>query len=277
MAEWREELRELPASSLMQMLRGYEYGRNAATLRGQVGMQSPQLQNEAGQNPLAAYFEAHTEGPGLWKWRHYFDIYHRHFQKFRGRKITVLEIGVFSGGSIGMWQDYFGDGCQFHGIDILASCKTYENENVRIHIGDQGDRSFWKRMRQEIPAIDIIIDDGSHVPEHQIISMEEMLPHVSPGGVYLCEDTYSVGNQFHDFVSGMGHWMDELGRCAPGVSDPHEGSLANAVQRDVQSIHKYPYVTVLEKRDRPLEILSAPRRGTQWQPWHQEDEAQSEG
>jgi hypothetical protein len=27
-------------------------------------------------NPLADYFEGHASGPGLWKWRHYFDVYH---------------------------------------------------------------------------------------------------------------------------------------------------------------------------------------------------------
>jgi len=28
------------------------------------------------------------------KWRHYFEIYVRHFNRFRGRKINVLEIST---------------------------------------------------------------------------------------------------------------------------------------------------------------------------------------
>src|SRR5690348_2802772 len=48
------------------------------------------------QNPLEQYCNAHTIGPGIWKWRHYFDIYHRHFQKFIGREVHLIEIGVYS-------------------------------------------------------------------------------------------------------------------------------------------------------------------------------------
>jgi len=40
---------------------------------------SPKHPDNSSDNPVATYFEAHKEGPGIWKWRHYFDIYHRHF------------------------------------------------------------------------------------------------------------------------------------------------------------------------------------------------------
>ncbi len=38
----------------------------------------------APENPLAAYFFANP-GRQIQKWHHYFEIYHRHFQSFRGR------------------------------------------------------------------------------------------------------------------------------------------------------------------------------------------------
>ena len=41
----------------------------------------------------------HT-GRRLNKWKHYFEIYDRHFSRFRGREISVLEIGVADGGSL---------------------------------------------------------------------------------------------------------------------------------------------------------------------------------
>lgn len=53
-------------------------------------------------NPLWEYFQAHKEGRGIFKWEHYFEIYHRHFARFVGRKVNVLEIGVYSGGSLEM-------------------------------------------------------------------------------------------------------------------------------------------------------------------------------
>ena len=50
---------------------------------------------------LEQYFHANT-GRLIHKWQHYFDIYDRHFSKFRGKEVVVLEIGVFQGGSLQM-------------------------------------------------------------------------------------------------------------------------------------------------------------------------------
>jgi hypothetical protein len=48
-------------------------------------------------NPLRAFFDARKEGPGIWKWIQYFDIYDRHFSRFRNREVNVLEVGIYSG------------------------------------------------------------------------------------------------------------------------------------------------------------------------------------
>src|SRR2546427_178249 len=138
--------------------------------------------------PLWTYFDTHKDGLAIFKWVHYFDIYERHFCKFVGRDVHLLEIGVLGGGSLEMWQHYLGSKCRVTGVDIDARCKAYENERTRIFIGDQEDRRFWKRFREQAPPVDILIDDGGHTPEQQMVTLEEMLPHIRPGGVYLCED-----------------------------------------------------------------------------------------
>src|SRR5438105_649976 len=58
-------------------------------------------------NPLEEYFY-NNPGRGACKWHHYFEIYHRHFAKFRGQSPIVVEIGVAFGGSLPMWHQYFG-------------------------------------------------------------------------------------------------------------------------------------------------------------------------
>ena len=113
-------------------------------------------------NPLRMYFDSHAVGRGIWKWNHYFDIYHRHFQKFVGREVHVLEIGVYSGGSLEMWKSYFGPKSRIYGVDIEEDCRVYEDDSVRILVGDQADRSFWNRFKDEVAAVDVIIDDGGH-------------------------------------------------------------------------------------------------------------------
>ena len=142
----------------------------------------------AADNPLERYFDSVTEGPGIWKWRHYFDIYHRHFQKFVGRDVHVVEIGIYSGGSLPMWRHYFGERCRVYGVDIEAGCQVYANAHTQIFVGDQSDRSFWADFRKSVPHVDIVIDDGGHQPHQQQVTLEELLPHLRPGGVYLCED-----------------------------------------------------------------------------------------
>jgi SAM-dependent methyltransferase len=213
-------------------------------------------------NPLLQYFDAHQSGKGIFKWRHYFEIYHRHFAKFVGREVHLLEIGIFSGGSLEMWRAYFGPGCHVYGVDIEPACRNYEGDGVKIFIGDQSDRAFWKSFREQVPVLDILVDDGGHAPDQQIITLEEMLPHLRPGGVYLCEDVSRVHHHFAAFVAGL---ADNLNAW---TGDPHFSIPAHTLgfQSQIDSIHQYPFVTVIEKCDRPKDWLISERRGTQWQP-----------
>ncbi|MGH8460787.1 MAG: DUF4214 domain-containing protein [Stenotrophobium sp.] len=255
---------DAPIPTADAYLRGRLYGEQYSCWPDHLDSQSDWHKSQANQNPLEAFFDAHKEGPGLWKWRHYFEIYQHHFEKFVGQEVHILEIGVYSGGGLAMWQHYFGDKCRLYGVDILEACKSFENESTKIFIGDQADRKFWKRIRSEVPRIDIVIDDGSHFPEHQIVSMQELLPHIAPGGVYLCEDIYRHHNDFHDFVSGMTNQLNELGKAKPGSNDFHEGMVPNSFQRDIHSVHLYPQVAVIEKSTVPVSQFQAPRHGTQW-------------
>src|SRR5260370_37683430 len=111
--------------------------RNQEGERANVLSHKPDL-----SNPLRAHFLSVTAGHGIWKWHHYFDIYHKHFAKFRNREVRILEIGVFSGGSLEMWRRYFGPQCRVYGVDIVESCKSYESEGIEVLIGDQSDRDF---------------------------------------------------------------------------------------------------------------------------------------
>ena len=98
-------------------------------------------------------------------------------------RCSRLEIGVFSGGSLRMWREYFGAKALVYGVDIESACCIYKNEFTRIFIGDQGDRQFWRMFKAKVPQIDVVIDDGSHIPSDQITTFKELFPAVTPGGV----------------------------------------------------------------------------------------------
>ncbi len=212
-------------------------------------------------NPLRTYFDANTEGPGIWKWEHYFEIYHRHLAKFVGRPGHLVEIGVYSGGSLPMWRSYFGPSMQIHGIDIEPACESYQDEGIDISIGDQSDRGFWLDFRRRHPQIDVLIDDGGHLPEQQKVTLEEMLPHLAPGGVYICEDIHQVHHQFADYVSGLCNAINE------GHEDNRPGLGLRGLSRWCHSIHVYPLAVVIEKHTDEQDRLHDRRRGTEWQPF----------
>ena len=63
------------------------------------------------------------------KYKNYFPVYEKLFSKYREKKITFVEIGVLSGGSLFMWRNYFGknlnakDYAHLHHTNIPGSNK----------------------------------------------------------------------------------------------------------------------------------------------------------
>lgn len=221
---------------------------------------------------LEAFFDARSEGPGIWKWRHYFDIYHRHFNGLRQRdNLVVLEIGIYSGGSLDMWRDYFGPSAKLYGVDIEPACRTYERPGTHVLIGDQADRAFWRRVLADgtLPVPDIVIDDGGHTPEQQRVTLEELLPKIRPGGVYICEDIHGRNNTFAAFVSGLVDNLNSMDGYNPDEENPERRLVvpSNGVQACLHSVHLYPYVVAIEKRGAAMPELIAPKHGSQWEPF----------
>jgi len=225
---------------------------------------SPEVPNEESINPLKDYFESHTSGHGIWKWNHYFDIYHRYFRKFIGKKVSILEIGIYSGGSLDMWRNYFGAGCEVYGVDVQEACKAYEGDGKRIFIGDQANREFWRQIRQQVPSLDILIDDGGHRPEQQIVTLEETLPYLRPGGIYMCEDIHRIHNNFSAYIGGLINHFNSTKVKMPAAD---LNSVPTAFQRDIHAIHSYPFAIVIERSTSPVQEFVAPKHGTKWQPF----------
>jgi hypothetical protein len=238
--------------SLRYFARGYNY---AQRLPVSAPDASSNGHAPAG-NPLEAYFDAYTEGPGIWKWRHYFDIYDRHLSRFRGQPVRIVEIGIFGGGSIGMWREYFGPDTHIYGVDIDPSCRALAKPGVEIFIGDQADPAFWAEFLATSPTIDIVLDDGGHAPDQQMVTLECLLPAIRPGGVFICEDIHGAFQPFHAFVDGITHPLSGIGFGKHATAGP--------VHQHVESVHRYPLVTVIEKPAAPRQRFQSERHGTSW-------------
>jgi hypothetical protein len=213
-------------------------------------------------NPLWDFFVNRTRGRSVHKWTHYFEIYHRHLERFRNKPIHLLEIGLDQGGSLDMWRSYFGPTAHYYGVDIEPSCRNYESVDTKVFIGDQADRNFWCKFRQEVPDLDIVIDDGGHEPEQQIVSLEELLCHLRPGGVYICEDVHSSENDFAAFAARLSYRLNGCSMTVAPDQDPTIRTPTDAFQAAVHSMHMYPFVVVIERNRTPRRELIARRRPT---------------
>ena len=201
-------------------------------------------------NELENYFKNNT-GRLIYKWHHYFDIYEKHFARFRGKAPVILEIGVFQGGSLQMWKDYFGPGTKIYGIDIDSRCKSLEEPGIEIFIGSQSDRPFLQKIIKTIPPFDILIDDGGHNMKQQIASFEGLFGHIKENGVYLCEDCHT--SYWKEFSGGYRkkktlieytkNWIDSI-NAYHSKSKRHK---VNDLTLNVKSLTYYDSIVVIEK------------------------------
>jgi hypothetical protein len=237
--------------SLRYFARGRRFGEHLPT----AGTLATSEKGAYGE--LQLYAQANTEGPGIFKWQHYFSIYERHLARFRGQAVTLIEVGVAGGGSVRMWRDYLGPAAQIVGVDIDQQCRRFEERNIEILIGDQGSPAFWNSVLDDHALIHVVIDDGGHLPEQQVITLESLLPRLAPGGVYICEDIHGPLQPFHSYIDGLTRPLSDIGVAG-------SSTLANPLQRQVASVHRYPLMTVIEKVSHRLEQFECHRYGSEW-------------
>lgn len=212
-------------------------------------------QSHLPMNELEKYFKENT-GRLIHKWQHYFEIYERHFSRFRDSDVHLVEFGVFQGGSLQMWKHYFGPNAKVYGVDINPNCTKLEEERIEIFIGDQENRKFLRSLRDRIPRIDILIDDGGHTMSQQINTFEELFPYIDENGVYLCEDLHTSylpeydGGYKNDgtFIEYSKNFIDYINAWHSIEKDKLNVS---EFTRSAHSLHYYDSVLVIEKR--PME------------------------
>lgn len=145
-----------------------------------------ELANKYGSDKGTVLPSPGHHGPRL----HFTPVYSSFFESVRYDPITILEIGVGSGPSLKIWYDYFPN-ARIHAIDVVPQ-RQHNNDRVTTHIGDQSDRNSLKSILNFIGCeLDIIIDDGSHVINHQQISLGALFPSLVSGGQYWLEDLHT--------------------------------------------------------------------------------------
>jgi len=129
--------------------------------------------------------------------------YHGLLNNIRHNVENVLEIGIGTvplmeqivgkgyvpGASIRGWRDFFPN-ANVYAVDIDESV-LFADERIFTAKVDQSSvdsiRDYLKRIGI---TFDFIIDDGSHLIDHQIISIYEFSKHLNMGGIYIIEDIH---------------------------------------------------------------------------------------
>ena len=187
----------------------------------------------------------------LHKWVHYFDIYERHLERFRGKSPVMIEIGVMGGGSLAMWKEYFGPGSQIIGVDINPDCKAHEGEGIEVFIGSQDDPALINSIFAKYPHVDIVLDDGSHFMAHMIASFELMYHRVRGNGVYMVEDTHTCyWDAFGGGLKREGSFMEFVKQKLDEINAVHTVGLLpiSEFTRSTDHIACYDSVVVFERR-----------------------------
>ena len=137
------------------------------------------------------------------KFRHaYTGIYHFLFHKIRNEKLNVAEIGINKNDGMKMYRDYFKN-ANMYGFELkselIDNAKKDNLHNTKYFSMDVDNPSNIKEAfaKSEV-KFDIIIDDSSHLFDHQINIIKNSIPYLKKDGYLIIEDIFNNKKIFEE-------------------------------------------------------------------------------
>lgn len=193
------------------------------------------------------------------KHQNYFAIYDELLTKYIGKDVTFVEVGILNGGSLFMWRDFLGSKARIIGIDFNPNALKWEKYGFEIHVGDQSDPQFWKKFFRKTGNIDVLLDDGGHTNEQQIVTTQQCLPFINDGGTLIIEDVhasyqYEFGNPSKfSFVNYAKSQADNIQYRFPNLPNINKFNP----NRSIHSVSFYESIVAF-RIDRRLAIVNKP-------------------
>ena len=131
---------------------------------------------------------------------HSYDIlYDDILSKYRNKEISLMEIGIWHGGSALLWQEYFPKGkLVFLDIESRVSESTWKlinKDKFDFHLMDAFTDEGFENVKALYPnGFDIIIDDAPHTLESQIFTIQNYTKLLRKGGILVIEDIQHFDN-----------------------------------------------------------------------------------
>jgi len=156
-------------------------------------------------------------------YHNYCNKYEFFLRNFQDRDFTLIELGVFRGGSLLMWRKFFPN-ARIIGVDKNEKCGELVtvDERTILLIRDASMPDTLAELGTYQPSV--IVDDASHIWSDQIRALFGLYESLTDGGIYILEDintsflplntrlyadqmvsTYQILSAIAEEVSGNGH------------------------------------------------------------------------
>jgi len=133
-------------------------------------------------------------------WQHGYDrAYWRYLPPADKADVSILELGAGAGGSAKMWRRLYpsafivalttqeGEAFPAFGQEEFDE-QVLQDELLRMIIGDCSSVQDLRKCAEAADGYDLVVDDASHIPEHQLLAFAVLFSSVKPGGAYIIED-----------------------------------------------------------------------------------------
>lgn len=134
--------------------------------------------------------------------------YYKYLSPYKKTFTNILEIGIGNnklmmpicgkdyilGASLKSWEEFFPN-AKIYGLDIIKDVLFFENR-ISCFYTDQSNENELNKTIEEIKNVnndsnllfDLIIDDGSHIVDHMILTFKTLSKYLKIDGLYIIED-----------------------------------------------------------------------------------------
>lgn len=176
-------------------------------------------------------------------------VYERFLFDKKDTMKQIIEIGVYHGASIKMWDIYFPT-CKILGLDINSKFFNEHtfSDKVSLSVCNATNEDEFTNVLSEYSiqprTVDVIIDDASHIVSHQLKTIAIAWKYVKPGGLYIIEDMHTsipelIGR--HRDIPHNGGYID----VSPKTNDCVIGTMYgfNGFNFDIGEIEHIAYIS----------------------------------
>tara|TARA_B100000963_G_scaffold85414_1_gene73021 strand:- start:996 stop:1739 length:744 start_codon:yes stop_codon:yes gene_type:complete len=170
-------------------------------------------------------------------------FYKKKLERFKNKKINILEIGSYAGSSAAAFVKYLPN-AQVFCFDINISNFKYKSKNIHVFGVDINNEKKIKKILNKIftdykfEKFDLIIDDGSHNLKDILISLKLFFKVLQKNSLYVIED-FKHPN-YYEYNKNLKHifvneFLDniEKNKMSPSIifSENEQKDLMNSIKK----------------------------------------------